>query len=193
MTTSTHTEAQIIDVIANRRSRRAYAATPIETNVIESLFEAARWAPSSMNEQPWVYLYATHAQDELRGKMLQTLSESNRIWADAAPLLIASFARKKHSHNERPNLMASYDLGAANALLSLQATALGLNMHQMAGFDRELLIANLNVPVDEFEPGVIMAVGYPGDPDELPVNLRMREFAPRLRYRQSEFVMNQSF
>lgn len=193
MTTSTHAEAKVLDVITSRRSRRAYSATPVGSDVLTSLFEAARWAPSSMNEQPWLYLYATREQDELRGKILSALSESNLVWAGSAPLLIVSFAKLKHSRHDRPNRLAHYDLGAANALLSLQATDSGLNVHQMAGFDKERLIRNLNVPAADYDPVVIMAIGYPGDAEQLPDHLKLREQAPRLRYRQSEFVMNRAF
>jgi nitroreductase len=186
-------ESPVLDVIANRRSLRAYADTPVDQEKISSLFEAARWTPSSMNEQPWTYIYATKDQPELWNLILDSLMESNKIWAEKAPLLIVSLARKMHIRNNRPNSVAKYDLGAANAFLSLQATALGLNVHQMGGYDHEKLISNLNIPRDEYELGVIMAIGYPGDPELLPENLQQREHAPRQRYSVSSFVMNKGF
>jgi nitroreductase len=190
--TSTTFEAPIIKIIENRRSGRAYSFQTIEQEKIASLFEAARWAPSSMNEQPWVYIFATKDQPELWNKIFDALNESNQVWAKDAPLLIASIARKYFTRNQRVNTSAKYDLGAANAFLTLQASAIGLNVHQMGGYDAATFRNNLNIS-DEFELGVIMAVGYPGDADLLPENLKMREVSPRTRYIQSSFVLNQTF
>jgi nitroreductase len=189
---SSQVENAILDVIYTRRSRRAYSSQPIEKEKIDSLFEAARWAPSSMNEQPWAYIYATKDQPELWNKLAEALNESNRVWAQHAPLLILSMARKTHIRNGVVNGAAKYDTGAANAFLSIQATELGLNVHQMGGFDRQRVIENLNIP-DTHEPIVIMAIGYPGDAEALPENFKARESAPRERYTQEFFVMNKSF
>lgn len=193
MEKSSLVSAPVMAEIHDRKSRRAYADQPVEEVKIKALFEAARWAPSSMNEQPWMYLYATkHNQPKLWSTILETLNESNRIWAKEAHLLIVSLFRKNHIRNGAPNGSARYDLGGANAFLSLQATHLGLNIHQMGGFDREKAKVDLNVP-DQFDFGVVMAVGYPGDASQLPDNLKIRELAPRERYIQNEFVMTQSF
>lgn len=191
-TKSTELEHPVLDVIATRRSSRAYASNPIDKEKIDALFEAARWAPSSMNEQPWVYLYATKDQPELYNKILEALNESNRVWAQEAPLLIMSMARKTHARNGAINSAARYDTGAANAFLSLQATQFGLNVHQMGGFDRQKAILNLNIP-ETHEPIVIMAIGYLGDAESLPENLKLREAAPRERYTKEFFVMNKPF
>jgi nitroreductase len=192
MEKSTEFHSPIIDLIKNRRSRRAYATTAVESEKINSLFEAARWAPSSVNEQPWIYLYATKEQSELWTKIFDALNDGNKIWVENAPLLIASFVRRNFIRNDRPNGAARYDLGGANAFLSLQATHLGLNVHQMGGFDHGKLIANLNVP-DIYEPVIVLAIGYPGEIDLLPENLQLREKAPRERYLQSSFVKNGPF
>lgn len=192
MEKSTDFSSPVMEVIKKRRSRRAYADKMVEPQKIHSLFEAARWAPSSLNEQPWFYIYATRDQESLYNKIFGALKEGNKIWARHAPLLIVSFARKKFIRFDSPNPSARYDLGAANAFLSLQAAHLGLNVHQMAGFDARTLDENLNVP-DRFEPVIVMAIGYPGDADTLPENLKAREFAPRERYVKQEFVMNKSF
>jgi nitroreductase len=191
-TKSTELEHPVLDVIATRRSSRAYASNPIDKEKINALFEAARWAPSSMNEQPWVYLYATKDQPELYNKILEALNESNRVWAQEAPLLIMSMARKTHARNGAINSAARYDTGAANAFLSLQATQFGLNVHQMGGFDRQKAILNLNIP-ETHEPIVIMAIGYLGEAESLPENLKLREAAPRERYTKESFVMNKPF
>jgi nitroreductase len=185
-------ESPILEVIQMRRSRRAYSDTPVEPGKIQSLFEAARWAPSSVNEQPWLYLYATKDQTELWHKIFDALLEGNKVWGRNAPLLIVSLVRKNFLRNERPNLAGRYDLGAANAFLSLQAAHLGLNVHQIGGFDSEKVKHNLNIP-DTYEAVVILAIGYPGDAGMLPENLKLRELAPRERYLQQEFVMNRTF
>ncbi len=185
-------EAPVITEIQERRSRRAYSDTPVEQEKIASLFEAARWAPSSNNEQPWTYIYATKDQTELWYKLLHVLNPSNQVWAVNAQLLILSMARKNFIRNDQPNSSAKYDLGGANAFLSLQATQLGLNVHQMGGYDRMKAKEVLNIP-DTFEFGVMMAIGYLGDIEMLSENLKQRELAPRERYVQSEFVMNKSF
>jgi nitroreductase len=182
----------ILEVIQQRRSRRAYGDKMVEPEKIRSLFEAARWAPSSLNEQPWFYIYATTDQEPLWKNIFETLKEGNKVWAQHAPLLILSLARKNFIRFDSPNPSAKYDLGAANAFLSLQAAHLGLNVHQMAGFDAKTAIKNLGIP-DIYEPVIVMAIGYPGDVETLPENLKAREFAPRERYVEQEFVLNKSF
>lgn len=189
--TSSGIEFQILDLIQNRRSKRAYADAPVELEKIKVLFEAARWAPSSLNEQPWTYIYATLGQP-LWKLIFETLNDGNKIWAKDAPLFVVSIVRKNFTRNDRPNASAKYDVGGANAFLSLQATALGLNVHQMAGYDPQLLRESLNIS-EAFDLGVIMAIGYPGDSDSLPESLKLREIAPRHRILQEEFVMNKSF
>jgi nitroreductase len=182
----------VIDLIRKRRSVRAFSTEPVEQEKINSLFEATRWAPSSTNEQPWVFIYATKQKGELWEKLFEALNEGNKIWAKDAPLLILSLARKNFTRYPGPNAHALYDLGGANAFLSLQAVELGLQVRQMAGFSEEKAIRLLNIP-DEFELGVFMAVGYPGDPSALPEPLKARESAPRERFLQDVFVMNEPF
>ena len=192
MEKSTEIEMPLLDTIGQRKSNRAYTEKSVEAEKIQSLFEAARWAPSSSNEQPWTYIYATKDQLELWNKLFDALNDMNKIWVARAPLLVMGLVRKNFISNDRPNVYAHYDLGAANALLSLQATHMGLNVHQMGGFDREKAKTNMNVP-DTHEVVVMMAIGYPGDLDKLPENLQQREVAPRQRYVQNEFVMNKTF
>jgi nitroreductase len=189
---SSEFESPIIEVIQKRKSRRAYADHTVEKEKIVALFEAARWAPSSVNEQPWIYIYATKDQPELYNLIFDSLNDSNKVWVKNAPLLIASFVRKNFTRNDRPNGAARYDLGAANAFLSLQATHMGLNVHQMGGFNTEKINVNLNVP-ETHDPVIVMAIGYPGEVEILPENLKIRELAPRERYVQKEFVMNKAF
>lgn len=182
----------LLPLIQNRRSKRAYRTNRISPEKIDSLFEAARWSPSGMNEQPWVYLYATKEQPELWQKIFEPLNDTNKIWAANAPLLVVAMIRRNHERNGQPNGSARYDLGAANALLSIQAESIGLNVHQMGGFNKQKAVENLNIP-DTHEPVVTMAIGYPGDPDILPENLKIREVGPRHRQHVEAFVMNKTF
>jgi nitroreductase len=192
MQTSNRFEHPISDLIKNRKSSRAFSDRPIETEMIYSLFEATRWAPSSTNEQPWFYIYATREQPLLWNALFDCLNDGNKIWAKDAPLLILSLARKNFTRFSGKNTYAMYDLGGANSMLSLQAVELGLQVRQMAGFHHQQTIDGLNIP-DTYEVGVFIAVGYPGDPHTLPDNLKHREFAPRERILQEEFVRNDRF
>lgn len=192
MKKSSEFSSPVMDVIRKRRSRRAYSEKAVEPERIRSLFEAARWAPSSFNEQPWFYIYATQDQIDLYNKIFEALNESNKVWARHAPLLVVSLARKNFIRFDSPNPSARYDLGAANAFLSLQAAHLGLNVHQLAGFDADVIVRNLRIP-DRYEPVIVMAIGYPGDFENLPEKLKAREYAPRERYVEQEFVMNTAF
>ena len=192
MKKSTEFSSPVLDIIKKRRSRRAYSDKIVEPEKIRSLFEAARWAPSSLNEQPWFYIYATREQEDLYSKIFDALKEGNKVWARQAPLLIVSLIRKNFIRFDSPNPSAKYDLGAANAFLSLQAAHLGLNVHQVAGFEVQTMIRNLRIP-DRYEPVIVMAIGYPGDVESLPENLKLRELSPRERYVEQEFVMNSAF
>lgn len=192
MKKSTDLHHPIASLIKNRRSLRAYDPRPIEQEKIHSLFEAARWAPSSSNEQPWMYVYATKDQPELWQKLFECLNEGNKIWAKDAPLLMLSLSRKSFERNDQPNGYAHYDLGAANSFLALQAVELGLQLRQMGGYSQVKAKQLLNIP-DAYTPGAMIAVGYPGDPGKLPEHLRLREIAPRERNTQSEFTMNKIF
>jgi nitroreductase len=177
------------ELIRNRWSPRAFADKPVDHKVLASLFEAARWAPSSSNEQPWVYLVATKDNPEDFAKMLSVLVEFNAGWAKNAQVLILAVSRLKFQGNGNPNRNAFYDTGAATALLSVEATARGLVMHQMAGFDPAKAKQAFEIPADA-EPIAAIAIGYPGHPDSLPQGLRDREVAPRTRKPLTEFVMS---
>lgn len=193
MQKSNQIEHPILDLIRNRKSSRAFSKRPIEPERIYSLFEATRWAPSSTNEQPWIYIYATHEQQELWTKLFDCLNEGNKLWAKDAPLLILSLARKNFSRYPGANAHAMYDLGGANSFLTLQAVEMGLQVRQMAGFNFDKTIREIRVPTSTYEVGVFIAVGYPGDPESLPEKLKAREQEPRERLLQQEFVMNRIF
>ena len=176
------------ELIRERWSPRAFADQPVPQDILRSIFEAARWAPSSYNEQPWAYIVATKDDKDNFEKMLSVLVDFNVQWAKSAPVLALAVAKLAFANNNAPNRNAQYDTGAATALLSVEATARGLAVHQMAGFDAEKARQVLGVPKG-WEPIAALAIGYPGDPASLPPPLKDREIAPRTRKPIAEFVM----
>jgi nitroreductase len=174
-------------LLADRWSPRAFDTRPIEQGSLKSLFEAARWAPSSNNEQPWRFIVASNEQRPAYDRLLACLVEGNRTWASRAPVLILSVASLNFTDSGKPNRHALHDVGMATENLLLQATALKLAAHPMAGFDVEQARVNLKIPSD-YEPVAMIAVGYPGDPSILPDRLRQREQAVRERDQASGFV-----
>jgi len=176
------------ELIRERWSPRAFADKPISQNVLRSIFEAARWAPSSNNEQPWAYIVASRDDKDGFQKILSVLVEFNAAWAKSANVLAIAVAELAFAKNNTPNRNAHYDTGAATALLSMEATAQGLAVHQMAGFDPEKARQVFGIPVG-WEAIAVLAIGYPGDPVSLPQPLKDREMAPRTRKPIAEFVM----
>ena len=182
-------DAPVEDIILRRWSPRAFAERPVSDADLKSIFTAASWAASSYNEQPWRFLVGRKG-DETWQKIFDALTPANQSWTKFAPVLYATFAKKTFSHNGSPNRVAVHDVGAASATLSLQATALGLHTHGMAGFDPEKLRAAFGVPND-FEPVACWALGYLGDPDILPENYKQMELQPRTRKPLNQFVFNE--
>lgn len=177
------------DLLRRRWSPRAFDERPIESEKVQSLFEAARWAPSSSNEQPWRFLAAAKEMPEDYDRLLACLLEGNRKWAFRAPLLIMSIAGLNFEDDAKANRHALHDTGLAAENLVLQAVALGLVAHQMAGFDVEKARSTCQIPPG-YEPVAMIAVGYPGDPSLLPEYLREREMKPRARKPIGEFVFS---
>lgn len=174
------TDSPIHELLARRWSPRAFDERPIEPEPLRCLFEAARWAPSSSNEQPWRFVVATKADQAAYDRLLACLLEGNRKWAYRAPALILSVAHMNFEDDGRPNRHAFHDTGMAVENLLLQASSLGLVGHPMAGFDIERARAELKIP-SGYEPVAMIAVGYPGDPTVLPDYLQQREVALRER------------
>jgi nitroreductase len=183
------TEAPIHDLIRERWSPRAFSEKSVAPEVLRSLFEAARWAASSNNEQPWVYLVATKEDAGNFAKMVSVLVEFNADWAKHAPVLALSVAHLRMERDGKPNRVALHDVGTASAQLTFEANSRGLFVHQMAGFHAEKAREAFGIPPD-WEPVAAMAMGYPGNPDSLPQKLRERELAPRTRKPLKEFVMS---
>ncbi|SNT38594.1 Nitroreductase [Granulicella rosea] len=179
----------VLDVIAGRWSPRAFSAQPVSTADLTAVFEAAAWAPSSLNEQPWRFLIGRQG-DATYAKIFDALVGANQSWAKAAPVLILSVARAAFSNGYGANGYALHDTGAATAYLALQASALGLHAHSMGGFDRQKARDAFSIP-DAFEIGAVTALGYLGDPDMLSEALRARETAPRTRRPLAETVFTE--
>lgn len=187
MAEATRVSLELHELLQKRWSPVAFAPRAVEPEKLRSLFEAARWAPSSFNEQPWVYIVATTDEPEDFARLLGCLVEGNRAWAQFAPVLMLSVAKLNFALNDKPNRHALHDVGAASANLTLQATALGLFVHQMAGYDVEKARREFSIP-EGYEPGAAMALGYLGDDAGLPEKLRGRNAAARKRKAASEFV-----
>jgi len=181
------TRVPIHDLLRRRWSPRAFADRSVEPEKLQSLFEAARWAPSSYNEQPWRFICCTKDHPADHERFLSILAEGNVPWARHAPVLILSVANTQFTHNGKPNRHALHDVGLAAENLVIQAVALGLVVHQMAGYDAAKARTVFGVP-DDYEPAAAIAVGYQGDPDRLPQPLRDREAAPRTRKPLEEIV-----
>lgn len=181
------TDYPVHDLITKRWSPYSFDARPVSDSDLCSLFEAARWAASSYNEQPWSYIVATKKNPEEFARLLSCLVEGNQAWAKAAPVLALGIATLKFRRNQKPNRVALHDLGLAAGNLCLEATARGLVVHQMVGIVPEKAREIYGIPEDS-EAVTGIAIGYPGNPDSLPDTLKERDRTPRQRKPLSEFV-----
>jgi nitroreductase len=190
MNKPTENQHPIHALLKERWSPRAYASQPVAADQILSLFEAARWAPLSNNSQPWAFIVTSASDPEPHAKLVSTLAEFNQMWSQHAPVLVLGIARTTWERDpSKTNTYALYDLGQAVAHLSIQASALGLSVHQMAGFDPQKAREAFNLP-EAFAAVVVFTIGYAGDPATLPDPMRERELAPRTRKPLSEFVFD---
>jgi nitroreductase len=181
------TDTPIHDILTHRWSPRAFDAKPVEPEKLRALFEAARWASSSYNAQPWYFIVATKEDPANFKKVLECFVEFNQGWAKNAPVVAISVAGMNFQHNGQPNRHSFHDVGQAAATMALQATALGLQIHQMAGIMPEKAREVFHIP-EGYEAVAGIALGYPGDPASLPDQLRERELSPRQRKLASSFV-----
>jgi len=177
-------------LLARRHSPRAFSPAPIADDALLRLLEAARWAPSSRNEQPWEFVVARNGTAAFTAAV-EVLAPANRVWAQHAGLLLLGVARVALPDGS-PNRYAHYDLGQAVAQLALQATADGLGLHPMGGFDRVRAREVFAVP-DGHEPVVMIAVGHPGDASRLDERLQAMERAPRTRRPLEAFAFEGRF
>jgi nitroreductase len=182
-------ESGVEEIILKRWSPRSYADKPVSSADLTKIFTAAAWAASSYNEQPWRFLVGKKG-DETYAKIFDSLVEFNQLWAVTAPVLILSVGKMTFAHNGQPNSYGLHDTGAASANMSLEATALGLHTHGMAGLDKGKARAKFGIPED-FEVGAVWALGYLGDPDALPEQMQEMEKAARIRKPLAEFVFSE--
>ncbi len=166
-------EVEVDSMFTDRWSPRAFASDPLPEHQIKTLFEAARWAPSCFNEQPWLFVYAT--EPEQRRKLASVLVEKNQRWAAKCPLLMFVLARRRFREGGRENRHAPFDAGSAWMSLALQARRLGLYAHAMAGFSIKKAYEALGVSEEEYLVMAAIAVGRKGDADQLPDDLRAME------------------
>ena len=181
------THYPIHDLLRQRWSPRAFSDRAVSHDVLCSLMEAARWAPSSSNEQPWHFLIATKETAVEYDRLLSCLNDSNQVWARLAPVLAISIAHTVFADGGETNRHAFHDVGLCVENLVIEATSVELMVHQMAGFSPDKVRELFELPAD-CEAVAAMAIGYPGDPSLLPDRLRQREFSPRSRKPITDFV-----
>ena len=181
----------ILEIIQERWSPVAFSSSKVEEFKLKAMFEAAGYAPSCNNEQPWLFVYSTHDEKEIFNDFLGFLAEGNKLWAKNAYALAISMARTKFSYNDKPNRFAFYDTGMAVTNLLLQAQTLDIFVHQMGGYSIEKVKEYFSLG-DGIEPIAMMAIGYLGDGSDLSPELLKRDEKRRPRKSVSEFVFKNS-
>ncbi|MDD4889892.1 MAG: nitroreductase family protein [Phycisphaerae bacterium] len=179
----------VLDVVRRRWSPRTFSDRPVSEDDLRACLSAAQWAASTYNEQEWRYVVARREDRKRFSKALACLVPKNQQWAKLAPVLMFSIGRPTFSRNGKPNPVWQHDVGLASGQLVLQATALGLYAHQMAGIEHELIRKTYKIP-PEFEPVAGIAIGYIGRADDLPEDFRAAEVEPRTRRPLSETVFS---
>ncbi|MFM2123806.1 MAG: hypothetical protein RL328_257 [Acidobacteriota bacterium] len=175
----------IHDLLSRRWSTRAYTGQPLEPEKLHSLLEAARWAPSSGNNQPWRFVIALREDAANFERIASTLNPGNS-WAKAAGVLMIGVAAAERAPG-KPNGHSWFELGLACENMAIEAVSLGLSMHMMGGFNADLARELLQIP-DLHAPVVAISIGYPADPNTLPPELAAKDLVPRVRKPQSDFV-----
>jgi len=181
------TDYAIHELLSRRWSPRAFGSKSVDQATLASLLEAARWAPSCFNEQPWAFIVGTSESPADHAKVLQCMIEFNQSWAKAAPVVMLTVAHNLFEKNGKANRHAFHDVGLAMGNLTVQATSMGLEVHQMGGIVPEKAKELFAIP-EGWEAVTGVAIGYPGDPATLSDQLRERELEPRTRKPQSAFV-----
>jgi len=181
------TDYPIHELLAERWSPYAFQDRPVPDADLRSLFEAARWAASSYNEQPWSYIVATKEDPEQFRRLLSCLVDGNQTWAQGAPVLALAVVSLRSARNNKENRAAAHDLGLAAGNLLVEATARGLSVHQMIGILPDKARELFEIP-EGFEAWTGMAIGYWEDPTTLPDALKGRDLTPRKRKPLDQFV-----
>jgi len=178
--------------IQKRYSPVIFSEKEISDEILFRLFEAARWAPSSFNDQPWNFIYGRKDKDEVYNKLFDTLMEANQKWAQYPPVLALSIANMISSTTHKENRYAFHDTGMAMGNLLLQAASMDVYVHQMGGYSRKKAKDNLNIPAT-YEPVAMIAIGYRGDIEKFPKDLQEKENNERTRKELKDFVFNKEF
>ena len=178
----------INQIIRERHSPVIFSSKQIEDDKLVSLFEAARWAPSAFNEQPWRFIIGKNHNDENYKKLFDCLVEANQNWAKYAPVLVLSVAHLNSSVTGKINKFALYDTGMAVGNLLAQATFLNLFVHQMGGYSVSKVREYFELGED-YEPMAVMAIGYKGDIDLFPDDLQEHELKKRFRKPLDEILL----
>lgn len=179
---------KIHNLITDRWSPVAFDSRKVEFDTLHLLFEAASWAPSSRNAQPWRFIFATQDMPDYK-LLLSLLTDQNQIWASTAPLLVLPLTQVISTYKNRPNRLAFYEAGMAVGNLLVQATHMGLMVHQMSGYDEERAKEELVIPT-RYEPMAMMAIGYKGDVAQLPESGTAWEKRKRTRNEISKFLVS---
>ncbi len=187
-----NTKYPVDEFIKKRWSPRSFTGEKIPRENILTLFEAASWAASSRNEQPWRFIYGLKDEDESYKKIFDSLVLWNQKWAQSASALALGIAKMNSDYHNKPNDYAWYDLGQAVATMAVQASASGLYIHQMGGFDPEIAREFFNIPED-YTAVVAIAIGYLGKPEELPEDMKDLEIKERTRIPIEKLVFTNSF
>jgi nitroreductase len=191
MKKTTPTQFNIHPNIEQRWSTRAFDKKPVEIVKIQRMFEAARWAASAFNEQPWRFIMGKDG-NETYNKILDTLVDWNQKWAGNAPVLILNMAKRTFAHNNTRNATFKYDLGQAIANMCIEGVNQGLFTHQMSGFDHEKAKELFNIP-DDFQAISVTAVGYYKENTKLPSDMIEAEAKPRSRKEFDQLVFEKTF
>jgi len=186
------TDHPVLDIVADRWSPYGYDPRPMSRDDLKSLFEAARWAPSAFNEQPWRYIVAMRDDEAAFAKLLTCLVEPNQAWAKNASALVVSVASLNYVQNGKPNGTALHDMGLAAATLTAEATSRGLQVHQMAGILPDRARDLYGIP-EGYQAVTALAIGYAADPETLPDPLKERDTAPRQRKPLADIVFSGSW
>lgn len=182
----------IHELLEKRYSPKAFTNEMPGEETLITLLEAARWSPSSMNEQPWRFIVGVKGEGDTYDKILDTLADGNKLWAKSAPVLILSITSDFYQRNGRPNIHAGYDLGQAIAHLTFQASAMDLYVHQMGGFSAERAAELFRVP-EGYTPMSVLAIGRLGNSKDLPENVRPADKSKRKRKELEEIVFENYF
>lgn len=178
---------QLNKAIKTRWSPRGFSDKPVTDEMLELLFEAARWAPSSRNAQPWNYFYVRRENKKVFSDFVRFLTGNNPYWANSAQILMVSVMKKTHI-DDRPNGKALHDTGAANVSMAIQASEMGLQIHQMGGFDKEKAAEYLKLDTEIFEPVTCIAIGFPEEQPEPTEDRKKRLLQHQTRKEQKEFA-----